>query len=307
MNILSFINSQSGANHLKKIGYEFSTLESVYAVCTNHTKPLKNRLAALSEIMETMPDCFMPDPDNTNNKKLLFPFLKQYIQLQQTFLDDFYAEGNGVYSFAYICNDGRYEFVKDCVYRNFDSCIKEAINNYGGHSVIRIEKKWFDIPRSIAIVFTEEKEIMEILPLGLSLEEFEINDFFNVLELKFPVPFRKGDILTYKYSLSDGVSPPLVFDDGDCRTAGKMLDFNENLSTFPISNYLNLEYCNKEIVGNERILKAYAEYTKGNWNLLKYQQAVEFIKHDTKRHEEVCIYVEDDIRNFFGIWDDKKD
>ena len=71
------------------------------------------------------------------------------------------------------------------------------------------------------------------------------------------------------------------------------------LSERSILNCLNLEYYNQDIVGNDRILKAYAELTKGNWNLWKYHQAVELIKQDTLKHEEM--YYDEELCNFFGI------
>ena len=305
MNVTSFINSEAVATHLQEIGFEFSTLQAAYVVWSNQTKPLKKRLATLSKIMETMPDCYAPYAFDENLKELLFPMLKQYIQLQESLMAEFFADGEAIYTYSYVCINGDSDYYSDTFYRDLDSCMKAALSS-NKHEMFRIEKRWFDIERRIAVVLTEEKEVYDIEPYYLSDEENKVQFFFKKIDVAFPIPFRKGDILTEKNPLGKGSSEPFVFEGGKKSRECIKVQYDGSITDFYIENCLNLEYYTKELTGYERILKAYSKYAKGDWSLLKYLRAVILIVHDTDAHTNDWRFGDDEILEFLGMKEEEK-
>ena len=105
MNIYRFIQSKSVREHLEKINYIFSSLEMAYIIWQCPDATLAERFDAWQEIIDTMPDTPLPDSMELQEMEGVHEFLRQYIKLQQEFLDEFNGEEDGVYFYRYIVRE----------------------------------------------------------------------------------------------------------------------------------------------------------------------------------------------------------
>lgn len=105
MNIYRFIQSKSVQEHLEKINYIFSSLEMAYIIWQCPDATLAERFDAWQEIIDTMPDTPLPDSMELKEMEGVHEFLRQYVKLQQEFLDEFNGEEDGVYFYRYIVRE----------------------------------------------------------------------------------------------------------------------------------------------------------------------------------------------------------
>ena len=65
MNFYKFVNSKDIREHLKELGYEFTSIEAAWLVWQSEFISLKEKHKAWAEIIETMPDCEIKERNNT--------------------------------------------------------------------------------------------------------------------------------------------------------------------------------------------------------------------------------------------------
>ena len=102
MNIYRFIQSKSIREYLEKSNHTFSSLEMAYIIWQCPDATLAERFDAWQEIIDIMPDSPLPDNMELQEMEGVHEFLKQYMKLQQEFLDEFNREEDGVYFYRYI-------------------------------------------------------------------------------------------------------------------------------------------------------------------------------------------------------------
>lgn len=129
MNIYPFINSRDIREHLKKIGYTFSSLEAAWLVYQCRTASLAEKHAAWQEIIDTMPDCKIEKRLNTQPRESLHTFLQEYMALQNTYIEELYrTDGHTVYQYRCVYNDSDDWCDGEAVFSSFDACCN-AIEN----------------------------------------------------------------------------------------------------------------------------------------------------------------------------------
>ncbi len=57
MDILQFINSKDIRNHLKKINYQFNTLEAAWLIYHSYNHSVYEKFDAYEQLMKEYPDC----------------------------------------------------------------------------------------------------------------------------------------------------------------------------------------------------------------------------------------------------------
>ena len=129
MNILRFVNSKDIREHLRNIGYEFNSLEAAWLIYQCHDATIDEKHKAWNELIEKMPDCTVTERLNTVPQDSLHAFLRQYMELEDKYLNEFYDEKHAdtfdynklfVYKFKYIYKDGT-EYEWDTVFSCFDA------------------------------------------------------------------------------------------------------------------------------------------------------------------------------------------
>ena len=129
MVIFRFINSKDIREHLRNIGYEFNSLEAAWLIYQCHDATIDEKHKAWNELIEKMPDCPIAERLNTEPQDSLHAFLRQYMELEDKYINEFYDEKHAdtfdynkpfVYKFKYIYRDGT-EYEWDTVFSCFDA------------------------------------------------------------------------------------------------------------------------------------------------------------------------------------------
>ena len=247
MNIYRFIQSKSVLEHLEKINYTFSSLEMAYIIWQCPDATLTERLDAWLEIIDTMPDSPLPDSMKLEGTESVHEFLRQYIEVQQEFLNEFNKEEDGVYFYKYTVRERPnetwpWEYIPmenfEHAFLSLSKCkkaIQEDIDyetpalqlKSGHHPVKRCEKETVEIvvQRQMISAFckitaflNEELEILAFyVPQSyLKPHGIKLISAFEKMDFDIPVPFEIGDIvyeeMSYPNFMFRGKSQPVVFD-----------------------------------------------------------------------------------------------
>lgn len=206
MDILRFINSKDIRNHLKEINYQFNSLEAAWLIYQCKDAKLKEKHNAWNELIETMPDCSIPERLNTVPQDSLHAFLKKYMELEDKLELEFYDAKHAdphsdykpyVYKLEYIYEDGS-KFDWENIFSCFDA-LYESIMEPDEYVVsIRCIKMQIDRLNSWQVAyFTPSFDLLSLDPGRFENKDDE-DIYWGVFEglwFEFPTPFKKGDIV----------------------------------------------------------------------------------------------------------------
>ena len=325
MDIYSLINSTAISNYCREINHQFSSLEMAYFINDNASLNIEQKHELFRELITEQPDMEVAERNWTPYIASLHEFLQIYMEVQNKYLDILYRdEVNCIYSYAtkYVGDEDYGEDLR--IYSDWDSCYKaiqidvaEQIGFYKEHDdVVRLEglritKRWLnkaDDEHSKYIVICMDSDyqptdIWESRSI-ISDEDNEILRSFEGMWPEIPTPFQKGDIL-----VSRGNNEPFVLewipyweengkyshivnhhrkygDFSDLQTGvyWQMEDGSTMWDHGP--NYLNLEYCERELEGKERFLIAVSNFMKGEITFDILINSYEIIKAEYRAKEE---------------------
>ena len=115
MNIFRFINSKDIREHLRKLDYQFNSLETAWLIYQCREATIEEKHKAWEELIETMPDCEILKRFNTAPQPSLHDFLKKFMELEDRFVTQFLEDNHGdtyaddkpyVYQFEFLYPDG---------------------------------------------------------------------------------------------------------------------------------------------------------------------------------------------------------
>ena len=290
MDICSFVNSPDIADYLRKVDYQFNSLETSWLIYQCKHITLEEKYAAWEELIATMPDCPVPDRPNCEPRDSLHATLRQYMALLKKSYQDFMEENpKAIYRYSFYCADDWTwceEF--DTIYISLDKVWKEIDDDMDlDIRRICIKKEILgDEDNVIQLEFNGRKELLDVVPNAQTEEERDLMySFFDGFWFQFPVPFVKGDIVE---ELREDLPPirggengpfvlrgctgwegaPLEF----CKNSGDNSDMNgwghfqnEDGSIYDevMFNYMDLVYYKVPFTGTRRFLKALSNFEKG--------------------------------------------
>ncbi|MCL2187953.1 MAG: hypothetical protein FWB87_04235 [Defluviitaleaceae bacterium] len=226
MDICSFINSTDVAEHCRKIGHIFNSLEMAVVIAISE-KPTKEKHEAWKAIISDYPDMPIPESHSFEARESLHMFLQEQIAWEEKEIANFY------------------ESTPNAVYR---PCVR-WYGKYGSHEIVpvynmgcfsTVEKAWekicdkwdFDVDRiySISItkeytddhnveaLFSEKREFLHFnhFPIGCPGE-------LDMIFIHIPLPFKKGDLLEH-----EGI--PFILDNLPHWSENRGLSYEEILS-----------------------------------------------------------------------------
>lgn len=291
MDIYSFINSSAIRKHLKDMDYKFNTLEAAWLVFRSMDTTVEERHRAWMQIVDTMPDCELPERNNTVHQDSVHEFLKRYIGVENDVLKKFHQpDDKAIYRYKFYC-DGDVTWCEDyeSAYATEEECwdmIAEDMD-LGIHSV-KIKKMGLgkDAP-SVIVEFKPDKSVVCIQGYGLLADEDKaiIDESFEGLWFDFPIPFKKGDVLAkhipdYPFRAINRPYPfvmagatPLEAeerkkrileygDNTDMNAWGWFQEEDGRIFHEVMANYMDLEYYDGLFEGVTRLLKAISSYIK---------------------------------------------
>ena len=307
MDILSYVHSNAIREHLRKINYEFNTIEAAWLIYFCKHLSYKEKKAAWLELMETMPDMEFQD-DRVPEWKTIYEMTRAYIKLIDEDIECFYKEGSDtdyVYMYSYRYKGDRFEDENfETVYRSLEACknamkslfaeldhTEEFDGNNTGVDHYSIRKQALDDPENICeLLFTPDGNINKVRrsPIVNDMADRVRNWSFENLWFDFPTPFKKGDIVWVPRPdellnwdcdggfVLKGLSTwnPIEYiakhgDSSDMNGYGYFLNPEGTIYQEVMMNYMDLEYYEGPYNRheNERILPALSKYIKGEIEL----------------------------------------
>lgn len=289
MNIYEFFNSQDIANHLKDINYQFTPLEMAFVIYHSSHKTFAEKEQAWNELIETTPDCAMRKMyTGFKSERVDYPslheFLKRFILINHKTIDKFYQPEGAVWTYNYKMQDGHTPLVRD-IFISPDKCLselKEMISVYdcppARISITRRELS--DEHEIITLKLNKDFEISEVVTHACaSKDEWILTQVFANFWCHFPIPFKRGDLVTSK--ISDIFGPAnyvYVFNhldhwylkrrDTHARKWANCFGATWCGNLYQhVDDYLNLEFYRGELKDEDRILKAVSNFLNGELNI----------------------------------------
>lgn len=294
MDIFRFINSKDIREHLRSIGYEFNSLEAAWLIYQCHDATIDEKHKAWNELIETMPDCPIEKRLNTIAQDSLHAFLRQYMTLEDKYMNEFCDERHAdtfnddkpfVYKIKYIYEDGTengWDTVFSCLNALYESIMEPE------EDVISIQCTKMQIDRldSRQIAYLNPSfEFLRLDPGRIdSDKEWDLfGGVFDGLWFEFPTPFQKGDIVWNPDQPEGFCAGPFVItgvclddiesdktkenirkdgDSSDMCAGGFFLNEDGSIYGECMSNYMDLEFYNKELTGSKRTLTALSNFLK---------------------------------------------
>lgn len=302
MDIFRFINSDDVKNYLKEINYEFSTIEIAWIIYHSFDATLEEKHKAWQEIIDTMPDMEFYIRFTDEKYKSLHQFLKDYMNKQNSDKDLFFKiEQNTRYRLD------TYPWGYGDIFEDYDSCYESAFEKLKENKLkyIEITKISTIEYQGIKILFNAEKEILNVDYFDENNDKYDNRKRspFECMELNFPLPFKKGDILceSERYGLEYS---PIVF---ERLNTSNLYDYKETFCytvnrgeiqhTIPY-NYLNLKYFTGELAEKKKLLYTVSDYIKGNIGLDKlmriclineFENRAKYYKSSINQREEMSL------------------
>lgn len=199
MDYIDFVNSKDVTNHMREVGYHPTGAEASYLVYRNLAASLSEKFEAWREIIDTMPDEKLPIApgfwNNPDDPLFLHSFLREYMDAQRAQLELFANDANsydcistaesqwaeGLGSFASV--DEAMTFLRSL----------EMGDTEGEIILIKLEKNMGGIPH--LILRPDLSPLCVTDTDGLPPRLREIDAAFDVMQLRFPHPFKSGDVL----------------------------------------------------------------------------------------------------------------
>ena len=294
MDILRFINSKDIREHLRSIRYEFNSLETAWLIYQCHDATIDEKHKAWNELIETMPDCPIEKRLNTVAQDSLHAFLRQYIELEDRYLNEFCDERHAdtfnddkpfVYKIKYIYEDGT-EYEWDTVFSCLNALYESIMEPEEDVISIQCTKMQIDRLDSRQIAYLNPSfEFLRLDPGRIDCDkEWDLfGGVFDGLWFEFPTPFQKGDIVWNPDQPEGFCAGPFVItgvclddiesdktkenirkdgDSSDMCARGFFLNEDGGIYGECMSNYMDLEFYNKELTGSKRTLIALSNFLK---------------------------------------------
>ena len=317
-NIYQYINSKTVADYLKKKKYKFSTLEALWIVYFSFKLNLIEKNKVYIKIMEEYPNCEYKKGDLII--KDVFAEVKKYIKKIEKGIDEFKKnKKDEVFTYEYYYGED-IDFSSDIFYTSYDKLYKKLENSRKAEPKHKfgkyIKPNEYVIKKSIIDGYVWDGS----MTLNDNLEVTDISfkddrmDFFMEMYLKFPVPFKKGDII---YFAGDIHKEPLVYDVVgyanntvnenylDCFDMLAMcysISDNGRIKYDHYNNYMNIEKYDGKLRDKYKRLKTISSYLKGKipLDLLLNVNTELFVKERVDEFKNDITYIEQ-IKKHSGV------
>ncbi len=286
MDILQFINSNAIRNRLKKMNYQFYTLEVAWLIYHSYNHSVYEKFDAYEELMKEYPDCGVKERLHTPVQDSLFEYLKNYIKAYKNAVYEFEAPGS-VCSIEVKHFDRETDYTVETMFTNLNAVIKQCKIEWD-------DEKTGDIKNFIISKYIPESEKSSgsIIPQQMILKgdglkpiyiDFRNDIKYNLLGdlwLDFPTPFKKGDIVWNKhYKLTPCCFLSICYEnisneDYKClKKTGDETDMTyesycmidgDTIFRDIDYNYMDLEYYPYELTGKDKALLPISRFLKGD-------------------------------------------
>lgn len=272
INIFDYINSKDIANHLKNIGYQFSTLEMVWII-SNHTNLTYDKRKELYlEIITSYKNIELSSKYTENRSyKTLSAYLDLYIKESDKAIESFKKEDPGcVYKYIEYTKNGKY--VSEDLYTTYNELI-DNLDPFDDSYYIECIKFNTNTKEYINVLYNIDKSIHSYYA-DYSNKVIDTTLLENLC-LNIPLPFKYGDLIysktnseVYVYEGNNleedkyGIIEDLDISDMYLSII-KLKDNSTIIDSENLNHCIDIEYYTGVIEGRNKILKSISDYYKG--------------------------------------------
>ena len=265
MDFYKYINSKDVAEHLRKMNFELSSQDCLWILLQNENLTLNEKTEALKYVF-TMPDYEFANSDG----KSVHTFIKEYFDYLELIKREFIEKDDNSFYTGFVDYEKHTSHLA-IYFKDYESClnhIKENIYNtkrvVKGYKIHRIPFNTYE--DTIKAEYFDD-ELISIHKCGgwdpLITLFWIAGDY-----VKFPTPFKPGDILydliEEKIVVLESVSP------NDVSTVCYYVsDDGKSVERDYMSYYTNLVYYEKELTGKDISLYPVSDFIK-NIGEIKY-------------------------------------
>lgn len=293
MDILQFINSKDIRNHLKKINYQFTTLEAAWLIYHSYNHSVYEKFNAYEQLMKEYPDCRVKKRVCTPAQDSLFEYLKNYIKAYKKAIDEFETPG------AFYTVEVKYFWRRlECeVPYNIETIFNNLSAARQQCKIVMDNEKIDDIKSFVISKYIPKNEAnsryyypQKIVLKGADLKLFSIDfdsefcfDLLQGLWFDFPTPFKSGDIVWNKYYTRE----PMVISNIGYENLNKenyeylkecagetdmtyeyyIISSDGELFSDAFYNYIDLEYYPYELTDQDKALLPVSRFLKDDIDL----------------------------------------
>ncbi len=292
MDAFKWFNSRDVRDYLRKINYQFNTLETAWLVYCNQSACLSEQLSAFREIIDTMPDAILEKPIQQVGINTLHELLKEYIKIKENTLQKFSStEDNPVFQAEWYYNDSNIAPTRiDKVFLSEEECLKYIAEEkwereYDQFAIFRLNQDGY-----IVKGYNEKCFVSSIYDSRYSHDETAVLSYLSDIQPNFPLPFKQGDILILNYPSDRNLfliggafvlkkiskdydkNNEVESEYGDIGTVAWGFFQHPDGSVYyeNITNYMDLEYYRGELNGKMRILTIISDFLGGKMELSRF-------------------------------------
>ena len=203
MKLYEIINSRSVGEHLKRINYQFSSLEAAFLIWYSKCLTVNEKHILWNELINTMADTVIKARYNTTPHDSLHEYLRQYMAMENALIERFYSTEEGAfYTYDFYCHGDRsWCDSNNGYYRTAEECLRalEADRSFDIKH-IRLTKNYFGQENSYITLYLNAGLEVFSIDECCTLSEEDSDILYGVFEglwFNFPLPFKKGDIIQY--------------------------------------------------------------------------------------------------------------
>ena len=182
--VLNFIKSKDIREHLLKIGYNFTTAEKAFVIFHADHKTLNEKHEAYKLLIETEENTEILKRKNTNYHPSLFGLLRNYIEIENAIIKEFYDGNKAVYRFKYMCGDDS-EFCENysTIFPTLDDCMLQCETEVADDDEVRfyvVRKDSLDQTGDfVEVTFNPSGKILSIYKYPMDIKESEVLSAFK--------------------------------------------------------------------------------------------------------------------------------
>lgn len=201
--ILGFLDSPDIKEHLKDIGYEFTTPEAAFIVARSNEKALRQKIEGWQKIIDNMPNCAMTRRHGTLSIPNFHVFLRDVIKWERKKIARFKQPGKHMYFFEDRTGNPYESESSFGPYTSYDKCFEAIWNELEEENPTSIEitRRPIDPDEDYyaadKLMINAKGEIMDCQLRCIDVErEGEDPTFvFELMWFSIPTPFHAGDII----------------------------------------------------------------------------------------------------------------
>lgn len=197
MDITEYLNSKTVAEHFQKIGFQGSAFEQAYLISRSFRHSLEQKQHAWAELINSSSDYVVWDTLMPRYPITLQDLLHEITRVQNVYLEQFFRLEEALFE-CKILKSGGYSDSDYKFYHSFEACFRAAeemlANSFG---YIQITKRYFESNAAIVLTFSPDRTVYELRAEAIPEQDIVWLEYFDNVSLRFPLPFRKGDILNY--------------------------------------------------------------------------------------------------------------